>query len=67
MLYLLLPWDTADRKDKEDYGKESQIVFYGPARAFGPKEDLPTQIEKRRGVKASEIDAVLFSHAHWYI
>jgi len=52
-------------QDKNDYGEASQKVFYGPARAFGPKEDLATQLEQRRGVKASEIDAVLFSHAHW--
>jgi hypothetical protein len=43
-----------------------QKVFYDPARAFGPKEDLPTQIQKRRGIKPTEIEAVLFSHAHWY-
>jgi len=59
--------NCTDSKSKEDYGEASQIVFYGPARAFGPKEDLATQIAKRRGVKGSEIDAVLFSHAHWYL
>lgn len=52
-------------KDREDYGAATQRIFYGPARGFGPKNDLPTQLEKRRGVKGSEIDAVLFSHAHW--
>lgn len=40
--------------------------FYYAARAFGPPEDLLTQLGNRRGVKGSEIDFVLFSHAHWY-
>jgi hypothetical protein len=66
VLYILISFASViNMKDREDYGAATQRIFYGPARGFGPKDDLPTQLEKRRGIKGSEIDAVLFSHAHW--
>jgi hypothetical protein len=54
-------------QNRDDYSESMQKTFYDPAKAFGPPQDLPTQLEKRRGIKADEIDAVLFSHAHWYL
>ncbi|KAF2462455.1 beta-lactamase-like protein [Lineolata rhizophorae] len=57
-------WDLGNSSDREDYTPWVQNVMFSMTKPVGPRCSLVDQL-KDIGVDSSQIDTVVFSHAHW--
>ncbi|KAH7242855.1 beta-lactamase-like protein [Fusarium solani] len=57
-------WDLGCSHDESLYTPWVKKIMLPSARPVGPRKPVATQLEEL-GVKADQIDSVLFSHAHW--
>ena len=58
-------WDVGVTSNKTDYSNFVQDYIWEELQPVGPTRSIQEQLLRRENLRTDDVDAIIFSHAHW--